>query len=215
MTDTAKRRPKPQQKPSGAKAPAQAAAAKPIASAHSAARAPAPARAAAPAKTVSTAPARSAHKNKLAKPAKTKTRTITSFYTIMADTRYSFPVAAVLIALGFTILILAIVTSLVRINDISSEISSLKSELSAVQAEENELHLLLETRDDLRVVESKAKEEYGMVKADQVERYYLTTENSDRIELIEDTKTERSGFMFSIPEFFGSIIERIRTSFGW
>ena len=106
--------------------------------------------------------------------------------TIEAKERYSFPMAIIATALAFTVLILAIVTTSVRISEITTENSALQRQYDALVADENKLRMELEVRDDLRTVEEYAKNEYGMVKQDQVERYYLRTYNADRIELIED-----------------------------
>lgn len=108
--------------------------------------------------------------------------------TIEAKERYSFPMAIIATALAFTVLILAIVTTSVRISEITTENSALQRQYDALVANENKLRMELEVRDDLRTVEEYAKNEYGMVKQDQVERYYLRTYNADKIELIEDEK---------------------------
>lgn len=108
--------------------------------------------------------------------------------TIEAKERYSFPMAIIATALAFTVLILAIVTTSVRISEITTENSALQRQYDALVADENKLRMELEVRDDLRTVEEYAKNEYGMVKQDQVERYYLRTYNADKIELIEDEK---------------------------
>ena len=72
----------------------------------------------------------------------------------------------------------------------------------------------LEVRDDLRTVENLAKNEYGMVKQDQVERYYLKTYQSDRIELVEETEEEKSSVFDGIASLFRSIGDRILSFFG-
>ena len=113
-------------------------------------------------------------------------RELRKLNTIEAKERYSFPMAIIATALAFTVLILAIVTTSVRISEITTENSALQRQYDALIADENKLRMELEVRDDLRTVEEYAKNEYGMVKQDQVERYYLRTYNADRIELIED-----------------------------
>ncbi|MCI8387315.1 MAG: hypothetical protein HFE63_02470 [Clostridiales bacterium] len=143
-----------------------------------------------------------------------KTKSITTLHTIAAEKRYAFPMAIVLIAVSLTILVLAIITTSVRINEITTENAALKREYNSLVADENELRMQLEVRDDLRVVETIAKEELGMVKKDQAQKYYLTIHKEDKIELIEDVVEHKSSFIDGILSFGGSIVERIRAFFG-
>ena len=134
--------------------------------------------------------------------------------TIKSDSRYTFPLSIILTALAFTVLVLAIVTTSVRISEITTENSALKRTYDSLTAEEDKLRMELEVRDDLRTVENLAKNEYGMVKQDQVERYYLKTYQSDRIELVEETEDEKSGVFDGIASLFRSIGDRILSFFG-
>ena len=134
--------------------------------------------------------------------------------TIKSDSRYTFPLSIILTALAFTVLVLAIVTTSVRISEITTENSALKRTYDSLTAEEDKLRMELEVRDDLRTVENLAKNEYGMVKQDQVERYYLKTYQSDRIELVEETEEEKSGVLDGIASLFRSIGDRILSFFG-
>ncbi len=145
---------------------------------------------------------------------KRRTKTVVDIHTLAVEKKYAFPMSIVLIALCFTILIMSIVTTLVQVSDITAENSALKSQYNSLVSEENELRLLLETRDDLRVVEAMAKEELGMVKKDQVERYYLTVNKEDRIEIVEEVEETDGGFIEDIMTFGGSLVERIRNFFG-
>ncbi len=145
---------------------------------------------------------------------KIKKKSIVAMHTVVVEKKYAFPMSVVLIAACFTVLIMAIITTSVQINEITSENATLQRTYTELVNEENELRLLLETRDDLRVVETVAKEELGMVKKDQVERYYLTVHKEDRIEIIEDKKEADSGMFDGIMSFGGSLVERIRGFFG-
>ncbi len=108
------------------------------------------------------------------------------------EKRYTFPAAIVLTTLAFTVLIFAIVTTSVQISEITTENLALKRSYESLVADENKLRMELEVRDDLRTIENLAKNEYGMVKQDQVERYYLRTYNADKIELIEEETVEET-----------------------
>ncbi len=144
---------------------------------------------------------------------KIKKKSIVAMHTVVVEKKYAFPMSVVLIAACFTVLIMAIITTSVQINEITSENATLQRTYTELVNEENELRLLLETRDDLRVVETVAKEELGMVKKDQVDRYYLTVHKEDRIEIIEDKKEADAGLFDGIMSFGGSLVERIRGFF--
>jgi len=145
---------------------------------------------------------------------KVRTKKKTRIHTIAVEKRYTFPLAIVLLSLCFTVLIVAIVTTAVQINEITQENSKLERQYNSLVSDENELRLRLETRDDLRLVEQTAKEELGMVKVDQVERYYLTVYQEDKIEIIEETDEDSTGIFDSISDFGSSIVERLRGFFG-
>lgn len=128
--------------------------------------------------------------------------------------RHAFPLSIVLTAACATILIMAIITTGVQINDITAQNSELKTKYSQLVKQSDELGLLLETRDDLRIVEAVAKEELGMVKKDQVDRYYLTVHKEDKIEIIETIEEEGVSFADEIKAFANSVVERILGFFG-
>ncbi len=146
--------------------------------------------------------------------AKVKVKKKVQIHTIASGQRYAFPLAIVLLSLCFTLLIVAIVTTAVQINEITQENSKLEINYNSLVSHENELRLRLETRDDLRLVEQMAKEELGMVKVDQVERYYLTVHQEDKIEIIEEEESKNTGIFDSISDFGNSIVERLRRFFG-
>ncbi|MBO5218266.1 MAG: hypothetical protein J6C52_02470, partial [Clostridia bacterium] len=153
-------------------------------------------------------------KKQAAKAEKLRRKSLVAIHTITAEKKYAFPLAIVLIALCFTILILAIVTTSVQIGEITSVNASLRRQYNSLVSEENELRLQLETRDDLRIVENMAKTELGMVKKDEVERYYLTVRKEDRIEIIEETVVEKENLIDGVLRFGASIVERVRGFFG-
>ena len=153
-------------------------------------------------------------KKQAAKAEKLRRKSLVAIHTIAAEKKYAFPLAIVLIALCFTILIMAIVTTSVQIGEITSVNASLRRQYNSLVSEENELRLQLETRDDLRIVENMAKTELGMVKKDEVERYYLTVRKEDRIEIIEETVVEKESLIDGVLRFGASIVERVKGFFG-
>lgn len=143
-----------------------------------------------------------------------RTKTVVGVHTIISDKKYSFPISIVLLALCFTILIMAIITASVQRSELSSENDALKQEYTSLLSKKDELDLLLGTRDDLRVVEQVAKEELGMVKKDQVENFSIRVHNEDRIEILDDSDAEQFGFIEDIKNFGSSIAERVKGFFG-
>ncbi len=141
-------------------------------------------------------------------------KTVTMFHTIVAEKKYTFPLSVVLIAVTFTVMIMAIITTSVEINEISSVTAAMQREYAGLVSTENELRLRLETRDDLRTVEEMAKNELGMVKKDQVERYYLSVRKEDHVELVVEEQEEKAGLLDGILSFGGSVVERVRAFFG-
>ena len=156
------------------------------------------------------APALTKTKTKRAARVKTKVE----YTDIERERTHAFPVSLVLMAVCATVLIMCIVTTGVQINEITAENSALKSQYSELEELSDELSRQLEVRDDLRVVERMAKEELGMVKRDQVDRYYLSVHKEDRIEIIDDVEVKDGSVFDGIKSFGESIAERIRDFFG-
>ncbi len=153
-------------------------------------------------------------KAQVKKAEKIRKKSIVAIHTIVVEKKYSFPLSIVLIALCFTVLIMAIVTTSVQISEITAENSALERKYNSMVSEENELRLLLETRDDLRIVETMAKEDLGMVKKDQVDRYYLTVHKEDKIEIVEEEVDTGTNIFEEIMGLGGAFVERIRGFFG-
>lgn len=141
-------------------------------------------------------------------------RELRNLNTIKTDSRYTFPLAIIMTALAFTMLILAIVTTSVQISEVTTENSMLQRTYDSLVSDENKLRMELEVRDDLRTVENLAKNEYGMVKQDQVERYYLRTYNADKIELIEEEEVvEKESWTDKFTDALSAVGKRILSFF--
>lgn len=152
--------------------------------------------------------------SKTEKSARVKTKVEYLTTEVDKSQRRAFPLSIVLTAACATVLILSIITTGVQINDITAVNSDLRTKYNELVKQSDELSLLLETRDDLRVVEAMAKEELGMVKRDQVDRYYLTVHKEDKIEIIETAEEKGVSFIDEIKSFTDSVVERILGFFG-
>lgn len=136
-----------------------------------------------------------------------------NFLTLKTGKRYSFPLLPILIAVSFTVLIMAVVTTAVEINEITAVNSKLESKYNSMTSEENELKRLLEVRDDLRAVEQIAQEELGMVKIDEVEQCDLVITKEDEIEIVVETEEKCADMLDGLADFGNSVLRRIRSIF--
>ncbi len=104
-----------------------------------------------------------------------------------------FPYKILFLAIVGTLLFMTIIYNNVQINEKTSEIAELRSELSALEADITEASLKVEKKNDLRVIEARAIE-LGMVKADQLSKKYVTIPSNDQITLIDDSDEEKENF---------------------
>ena len=135
-------------------------------------------------------------------------------HIIITERKYNFPLSIIFIALAISVLVMLIITASVRISEVTTENSALRSTYNSLVSEQSELRTKLESRDDLRVVEEKAKNELGMVKKDQVPKYYLTIRNEDKIEIVEEKAVEKTGVIDKIVDFGKNIADRVKAFFG-
>lgn len=110
-----------------------------------------------------------------------------------------FPYKILFLAIVGTLLFMTIIYNNVQINEKTSEIAELRSELSALEADITDASLKVEKKNDLRVIEARAIE-LGMVKADQLSKKYVTIPSNDQITLIDDSDEEENFHMTGIFE---------------
>lgn len=101
------------------------------------------------------------------------------------------PVAGIALVLVFALVLTIPIMLNVMINNTTSEIGELQKELRALDAEADELRVELEKKNDLRVIEEAAINQYGMIRLDQTTFRYLRLKNTDMIE--KCTTEEKSG----------------------
>lgn len=104
-----------------------------------------------------------------------------------------FPYKILFLAVIGTLLFMTIIYNNVQINEKTSEIAELRSELSSLEEDITEASLKVEKKNDLRVIEARAIE-LGMVKADQLSKKYVTIPSNDQITLIDDSDEEKENF---------------------
>ena len=79
-----------------------------------------------------------------------------------------------------------IVYNYVKLNEYTSEASTLTNQLTALKQTEEELNNELAKRVDLMEIERIAKEDYGMIKNDHLTKKYITIENEDKTVVVTD-----------------------------
>ena len=132
--------------------------------------------------------------------------------TIKAKRTVPFPTSVVFVSVICTVLFMFMMLTMAQINEFTQDISALQGRLSELQKQEEDLRLDVEFKNDLRVIESAAVNELGMVKSDEVQKQYVIIGNEDKIEVIEPETTEDSlinTVMSSIGENFRQLVEYI------
>ena len=84
--------------------------------------------------------------------------------------------AAVICSLAWGVLY-----SRAQVTELTTQISSVESDLSDAKSEYDYLNLQLESRTDLETVENYAVTQLGLVQADPSQITYLTLENEDKV----------------------------------
>lgn len=122
------------------------------------------------------------------------------------NAKASFPIAAVTLTIICTLLAMVMVYSFTKTYETSAEISDLQENVQKLRAENEELSLQLEEKDNLALIEDLARNEYGMVGEEELPKRYVSLSASDYIEpqQIEDTT----------PGVFATILSAIGINFG-
>jgi len=117
-----------------------------------------------------------------------------------------FPFAGILCAFLFTAVFMYMLSLYVQIDDYSSQIVSLKNEMAELVEEETALKIKIENKFNLAMVEKIATEEYGMVKADNLPKKYITVTEDDVTEIY---KTEPKSGLGVLLSAFGSALRAL------
>ena len=101
--------------------------------------------------------------------------------TITAPRRESFPLSILVLAIICAGLFAYMIYNYVLINEHTNVLADLRAEISTLSADINDLNAKLDQKNDLTVIERAAREEYGMVSIDEVEKRYITMDFGDVI----------------------------------
>ncbi len=108
-------------------------------------------------------------------------RTEPTVRTVTDTTKVAFPYSVVFLALLCSLLFFYMIFNYVQINEHTSTVSDLKSEIATLSFEEEDLTAKLDMKNDLTLIEKIAKEKLGMVTVDEVTKKYITMDPGDTI----------------------------------
>lgn len=132
-------------------------------------------------------------------------------HTVKAVAVIPLPIAIISIAIICTVLFMVMVMSLVRINEYTVINDRLEYDVRQLEKSYKELAFSLDKKNNLKQLENKARE-LGMVKLDQLNKVYISIENEDRIQVIDNKKSAQdilSGLFEGITKNFKSVVEYI------
>ena len=119
----------------------------------------------------------------------------------ISSAKRSIPVGAITLGVVFAVILFVVIYSCAEANEVKRDVNALQQRQEELIAQQNELKIDLELRDDIRAIQEIATEELGMVSSDAVDSRFVSVRgNGAEIELPEETNTddsEMSGTLFS------------------
>ncbi|MBQ8254599.1 MAG: septum formation initiator family protein [Clostridia bacterium] len=109
-------------------------------------------------------------------------RTEPTVRTVTDTTKVAFPYSVVFLSLLCSLLFFYMIFNYVQINEHTSTVSDLKSEIATLSFEAEDLTAKLDMKNDLTVIEKIAKEKLGMVTVDEIAKKYITMDPDDTID---------------------------------
>ncbi len=104
-----------------------------------------------------------------------------TIHTVTSTKKVSFPYAVVFLSVICAMLFAYMILNFVQINEQTSVVADLRSDITALKSEEATLASRLEEKIDLSYIEKLAKEEYGMVKLEDITREYIDIDSGDLV----------------------------------
>ncbi len=101
--------------------------------------------------------------------------------TITDTKKEAFPYSIVFLSLICSVLFIYMIFNYVQINEHTAALSDLKAEIATLSVEKDDLTAKLDKKNDLTYIEKIAREEYGMVKIDEITKKYVTMDPGDTI----------------------------------
>ncbi len=122
-----------------------------------------------------------------------------------------FPISYMFFILILTAIMVYVVHLYIEISELDATISECNNTLVELKSEQNDLQFEKNRLIDLEEIERIAREEYGMVSADQLPKEYITSEGGDRIQILEteDDKSAAGVLMSGFGKVIGSALSYI------
>lgn len=127
--------------------------------------------------------------------------------------RAPFPFTAVMMLSIFTLMIMVLVYSFAQNYELSHEINTLEAQQRALAAQEQQLTLQLEERNDIRLIEDIAVNEIGMVKGDLVENRFVTVSGGNRVVMVayeDEASRVQKGIFGTMLSAIGENFEKLK-----
>ena len=107
-----------------------------------------------------------------------------------------------------TFMIMFLVMSISDIYETTNRIADLENEIATLTSDAEELELLLEEKNDIRLIEEIATTQLGMTKEDSLQRRYVSLSDGEHIDILEVEEEEENGVLLS--SVFSSIGDLFR-----
>ena len=126
--------------------------------------------------------------------------------TKLRNAKASFPIATITLTIICTLLAMVMVYSFTQKHETAAELSALEETVERLSAENHELSVSLEKKDNLALIEQLARNEYGMVGEEELQKRYLDMSGEDYVRTlaVED----------ETPGIFATILSAIGINFG-
>lgn len=106
-----------------------------------------------------------------------------------------------------TIMLLALVMCFSQVYQTANEVGELEMQLETLQAEKDELQVRLDTKNDIKTIETIATTKLGMVKEDSLQRRYVSLSEGEHIDIMENEETTEATGGVMLSTLFSSIGE--------
>ena len=127
--------------------------------------------------------------------------------TVRAHERRRVPLGLIASVVLCTVLFMVMLWTFVLVNEETVRLEKLEREYRTVSAEEKELTLQLELKNNLREIEEYATQKLGMVQIDQLAKKYISVSSVDKIELVGKDRARTPGLIRRIDEKIKEISE--------
>lgn len=124
-----------------------------------------------------------------------------------------FPISAMALILVCTVVLLVAISSFAQLSEYRSDISALEAKQEKLESEKSRLTGLVESREDVRVIDKIATEDIGMISAELASGRFVSLADVDRVEVVDSGEQSEKGvfatLLSAIAENVGRLSEYI------